>query len=685
MAGYVLSTVARDRGRETHNPPDYHLRALIVMLPPLLILFASPGLAQERPVIGGGDAVTLTVADQAALTRRFLVASNGTLTLDLVGVIQAEGLTSDQLEADLRRRLSAFLINPRVRVQVEHARRVFVFGAVPVPGSLDLTANMTLLEALSRTRYTGSSEVVVVRPKSRGPAPIDAPNAQVIRVNLRELEKDVEAGRLARNLLLRDSDTIYVPADDPNRIHVSGAVKKPGPYSIPDGTTVLQALSLAGGVTEDAAVGRLRVSRVVEGDVRSLKVSADDTVEAGDTVIVPEKFTLPVDVGLPPADPANLPGRIHIGRALTIRPVASIKRFGVDNNVFNDGEASSDFTIVAGPRLEMALDLQRFHVNTEADLDFVYFRRFSSESSINSAAKATITMIPVERLRLMAGGSTVDTRDRLDQVLDKRVRRYERALDIGAQFQPLRRLGVEFSGRDFDRVVDEAHQAVVESFTLSERVRSVTSAARFTITPVTILVVSGTAATHRFERYPQKNSDATEFSIGGAFKPGALVLGDARIGYLRHLALDDSTPDLETVVGSSNLFWDAGERTRLGLAVERSTGNAFQPEFAYAVVDRAGGSIRQALTQRFDMLLETHLEKYAFQQFALPGATVRRDDVTETNRRYVAELGVRASAIRVGINLTYVQRFSISTGARDYDVMRVMMNVSYGAFQARGL
>jgi polysaccharide export outer membrane protein len=666
--------------------PDF--RAVIVVLPLLLIL-ASPSLAQERP-ISAGDAVNLTVAGQATLSRRFVVAPNGTLTLDLVGVVPVEGLTRDQFEADLRRRLTAFLVNPRVQVLVEPARRVFVFGAVPKPGSLDLTPDMTLLEALGQTGFTGVSEVIVVRPKQSGsgPAPIDATDAQVTRVNLRELEKELETGRLSRNLLLREGDSIYVPADDPNRVHVSGEVRKPGSYSIPDGTTVLQALSLAGGVTEEAAVGRLRVSRVVDGDLRSLKVSTDDTVEAGDTVIVPEKLTLPViDVGLAPADPSKLPGRIHLGRAFSIRPVAAIKRFGVDNNVFNDGAASSDLTIVAGPRLETALDLQRLQVKAEGDVDFMHFQRFASERAINSGARASIVFDPVSRLRLTTAGSTADSRERIDTSVDARVRRFERSFDIGARVQPLRKLDVTFSGRDFNRVIggEDFRQGVELRDTLTERVRSVTSTVRFAVTPLTDLVVEGIAATHRFALLPRKNADATSFTIGGSFKPGAIVLGDARIGYLRYLGLVDSTPDLETVFGSANLYWDLSDRTRLGVTAERSTGNAFQSEFAFALVDRAGGSIRRGLTQRFDILLEAYRERFRFSKFALPGEAFRRPDATETNQRYGSELGVRVRAIRVGINLTYIQRFSTVAADRDYHVMRTMINVSYGAFSARGL
>ena len=72
----------------------------------------------------------------------------------------------------------------------------------------------------------------------------------MIRINLRELEKDVEGGRLARNLVLRDGDSIYVQKDDPNRIFVSGEVRTPGSFSIPDGTTVIAVDTVGAGEGE---------------------------------------------------------------------------------------------------------------------------------------------------------------------------------------------------------------------------------------------------------------------------------------------------------------------------------------------------------------------------------------------------------------------------------------------------
>ena len=69
-----------------------------------------------------------------------------------------------------------------------------------------------------------------------------------------------------------------------------GEVKNPGSYALKRNTTVLQALSLAGGVTPNGAMGRVRIARIVNGEKVELKVELTDLVKPGDTLIVPERF-----------------------------------------------------------------------------------------------------------------------------------------------------------------------------------------------------------------------------------------------------------------------------------------------------------------------------------------------------------------------------------------------------------
>jgi polysaccharide export outer membrane protein len=249
--------------------------------------------AQADERIRPADVLAITVTDQASLTGKYTVDEEGTLRFPLIGRVPAAGLTVEALRGDIRRRLEAgFLADPQVRIVVERRRRVFVFGGVGAPGMYELTETTTLIEVLARSGYGTAAEAVIIRnEQAKAPAlPENSDAARVIRVNLREFEKDLQSGKLSRNVVLEDGDTIFVPRGDPNRIYVSGQVRAPGAYSIATGTTVLQALTLAGGPTERASLGRVRIVRIVDGQQKTVDAEVEDVVQPGDTIVVPERF-----------------------------------------------------------------------------------------------------------------------------------------------------------------------------------------------------------------------------------------------------------------------------------------------------------------------------------------------------------------------------------------------------------
>ena len=93
---------------------------------------------------------------------------------------------------------------------------------------------------------------------------------------------------LSQNIALKDGDTIFVPRAE--SVYVFGQVKNPGAYAIQRNTTVLQALSLAGGVNERGATGRIKIVRIEKGKTLEIKVKLTDIVRPGDTIMVPERF-----------------------------------------------------------------------------------------------------------------------------------------------------------------------------------------------------------------------------------------------------------------------------------------------------------------------------------------------------------------------------------------------------------
>jgi polysaccharide export outer membrane protein len=268
-----------------------------------LTIWAAVALAAQTTdyIIGPQDVVAITVWDQADLAGKFAVDSDGTFTFPLIGRVKAGGLTLRQLEAELKARLAAgYFKNPQVTVAVEQYRsqRVFVVGEVRSPGTYPLSGNMSLIEALARagsTLPTAGHEALIVRPAAgetaggpvvpeKGANGPDLSTSHVIRVDI----KDLQSGVLTGTNALRDGDTIFVPRAE--TVFVFGQVKNPGEYAVKKDTTVLQALSLAGGITDRGSTGRIKVVRVVDGKKTDVSVKLNDLVQAGDTIVIQERF-----------------------------------------------------------------------------------------------------------------------------------------------------------------------------------------------------------------------------------------------------------------------------------------------------------------------------------------------------------------------------------------------------------
>jgi polysaccharide biosynthesis/export protein len=259
----------------------------------LWIAAAWPCAAQSTDYIVGPQDVLAVTVFGSDISGKYTVEADGTFTFALIGRVEAAGKTSRDLEAELKKRLAdGYYRNPQVSVAVEQYRsqQIFVVGEVRAPGAYPLTGNMTLIEALARAGSAtpaASGEALIVHPQAgrRGPLlPGQDKEAAVIRVDVKALQ----SGALLQNYPLLDGDTIFLPTAD--IIYVSGQVKNPGALPIKAGTTVLQALSLAGGITDRGSSSRIRVTRIVGGKKEDIKVKLSDLVEPGDTLIIPERF-----------------------------------------------------------------------------------------------------------------------------------------------------------------------------------------------------------------------------------------------------------------------------------------------------------------------------------------------------------------------------------------------------------
>ncbi|MCA1586064.1 MAG: polysaccharide export protein [Acidobacteria bacterium] len=269
-------------------------RVLLALLLTLALNGAPPLSAQADYVVGAQDVLTINVWEQADLSGRFTVETDGTFTFPLIGRLKAGGLTLREVEAELKKRLvDGFFKNPQVSVTVDQYRsqRVFVVGEVRQPGTYPLTGDMTLIEVLAKAGSTtdqAAGEALIVRTtpgqKVTGPVLPNEGETVIDRVELQALQ----SGTSRLQVPLRDGDTIIVPRAE--TVFVFGQVRNPGAFPIRPNMTVLQVLSLAGGMSDRGSTARIKIVRFVDGKKREIKVKLDDLVQAGDTIMVPERF-----------------------------------------------------------------------------------------------------------------------------------------------------------------------------------------------------------------------------------------------------------------------------------------------------------------------------------------------------------------------------------------------------------
>jgi polysaccharide export outer membrane protein len=273
---------------------------LLILL--LLTLAATPAFAQAPPsisqrpdyVVGAQDVLKVSVFDEPQLSGSFRVDTDGSFTYPFVGRVKAVGQTLRSIETELARMLGdGYVKNPQVAIEVEQyrTRHYFVVGEVRTPGRYPLGVDMTLIEGLAQagsTTATAGSEVLILHaadPRAAQHAePGATPENRTTRVNL----SDLQSGRLANNIVLREGDTIFVAKAE--RFFVTGHVRNPGAFTWERGITVLQAMSLAGGLTDRGSNRGVKIIRIVDGQKKELGVKLTDLVEAGDTLVVRQRL-----------------------------------------------------------------------------------------------------------------------------------------------------------------------------------------------------------------------------------------------------------------------------------------------------------------------------------------------------------------------------------------------------------
>jgi protein involved in polysaccharide export with SLBB domain len=241
--------------------------------------------------IGPGDIVQISVPPIDELRERTVrVEADGSVSLPMLGLLQAGGLTEKQLRAELTEKLKQYMYKPEVDVFVKEyrSRQVAVIGMVNNPGLVTLAGpNETVLDMMTRAggvTATAADEIILMPAEQNkqqaigriaevsangadpaaalhNSAAADATAAReaafkkgelgaFLRQNSHPLVIGLKStaltgGGIYLNMPVRPGDVIVVPGG--GEVMVVGWVQNPGHFQVGSGLTALGAIGAAGG------------------------------------------------------------------------------------------------------------------------------------------------------------------------------------------------------------------------------------------------------------------------------------------------------------------------------------------------------------------------------------------------------------------------------------------------------
>ncbi len=174
----------------------------------------------ERYVLQPGDVIAISVLEDPLLDRQILVAPDGRIALPLAGTIKAEGLTAEQLQRAVQKRLRKnFVERPNVTVALvstveeeDELREVYVLGEVTRPGryEYDSEKSITVLQALTLAGGPGPF-AATERIQVREVVSANAPETETLRLFNYEAAQDGLLNTSRDLSALEDGAVIVVP------------------------------------------------------------------------------------------------------------------------------------------------------------------------------------------------------------------------------------------------------------------------------------------------------------------------------------------------------------------------------------------------------------------------------------------------------------------------------------------
>ena len=254
-----------------------------------LALVAIPGLAHAQSmqeVIGAGDTLRISAFRYPELTTEARVSEEGQVKVPLIGAVALQGLTPDKAAALIAERLKRgnYVLDPEINVAVLQARsrQVSVLGHVTRPGRYTLdgaSARLSDVVAMAGGLVPAASDILVVKRVRQG-------RAESLNVDLGAI---IRGSVQAEDLELAAGDSVFVPRAPV--VYVYGEVAHGGGYRLEPGMTVMQAISLAGGVTPRGSERSAKLRRkAAAGSWTETPARPTDLLSADDVIYIRESL-----------------------------------------------------------------------------------------------------------------------------------------------------------------------------------------------------------------------------------------------------------------------------------------------------------------------------------------------------------------------------------------------------------
>lgn len=242
--------------------------------------------AAKGYILGPGDTVKIAVYQNPDMLIETRISEMGSVTFPLLGPVEVGGLTPAQAEIRIAALLKSGGFVPRAQVSIIvtqfRSRQISILGQVNHPGryaieepSVRLTDVLAIAGGIAPT---GAETLTVIRAGENG--------EQRFEIDLLGL---FDGPAQAKNIEMGNGDTVFVP-----RIpvfYIYGEVQKPGAYRLERRMTVMQAVSLASGLTQRGSEKGLRIARrIANGNAKAITVGMEDYVLQDDVIYVKESL-----------------------------------------------------------------------------------------------------------------------------------------------------------------------------------------------------------------------------------------------------------------------------------------------------------------------------------------------------------------------------------------------------------